>query len=66
MLCMGAALLARITDGTYVDPQSGASHSGTAAVEAAKREALEFAQTADEESRIRRAFPGWRELGVDA
>jgi hypothetical protein len=62
MQCMGAATLAELTGGAYVDPQSGIRALGQQAVEAAGNEIRNFLENAGPRERIHYEFPGWEEL----
>ena len=63
--CIGAALLARLTNGTYVDPQEGARYPAAEALDAALREVKAFVAGARDRELVHDRFPGWAELGVD-
>jgi len=63
MLCVGAALLAALSNGKYIDPQSGAEHVGRDSVDAAKATVRDFLMHATESERVHHPFPGWEELG---
>ena len=62
MQCFGAAVLAKITGGTYFDPQSGVELPSLDAVHAARDEVLAFVKEARERELVHHAFPGWHEL----
>ncbi len=64
MQCLGAALLAEATGGTYDDPQAGQTYRGGDAIDAALRETARFLRTARSHERVHHPFPGWAELGV--
>lgn len=63
--CIGAALLARLTSGSYVDPQEGARYSAAEALDAAVREVKAFVADARDRELVHHPFPGWAALGVD-
>ena len=65
IVCMAAALLAELTNGTYVDPQAGTETPGREAVAAAKATIGAFLENAGPEQFVHHAFPGWAELGVE-
>jgi hypothetical protein len=64
MQCLGAALLAEATGGSYDDPQAGKKYRGAAAIDAALDEIRMFVPTARPHERVHHSFPGWAELGV--
>ncbi len=64
MLCIGAALLAQLTNGTYVDPQSGEEHDRDACLAAAKTSVREFLHQQRAVSLEVHSFSSWEDLGV--
>jgi hypothetical protein len=58
--CLGAALLASITGGTYIDPQSDIEAVGSDAIEPALTEIAMSLDYAKEEERSFQPFTGWQ------
>ena len=56
---LGAALLAQLSGGRVIDPQSGAVREGIAALEDARRSVVAFVDTAEADQLVHRSFPGW-------
>jgi hypothetical protein len=61
--CLAAATLAALTDGLYIDGQSGGSYEGDEAIEAALDEIASFEEHADEGAWIHDVFRSWEQPG---
>jgi hypothetical protein len=62
LLCIGAALLAEMTHGTYVDPSSADDLEGADALAAAKETIRTYVADAADSERVYHPFPGWAAL----
>ena len=62
--CLGAATLAQLCRGEYVDDQTGLRCSGSEAIDAAKKEIAKFLRHARKfRALVSHPFPGWEALG---
>ena len=62
--CYGAATLAELTNGTYFDPQEGATFSGESAIQRARAEVLGYEPYLDAKARRQHRFTDWKDYGV--
>lgn len=62
LLCLGAATLANLSDGRYIDRQNGIICGGVEAIRAAEAEVRDFVATARPKHLVSMRFPGWDKI----
>ena len=64
MMCVGAAILAELAGGRYVDPQTGDAVGSLECIALAKATVRRLLAAASDAQCVLHPFPGWEELGV--